>query len=164
MVMVIPSILFRVIEVARVDYPGINSDNPMYADSVIAHAYSTMVELVLFTILASFFKKYFTVSDALKAMKNDENKSHNVEYSAVELMKFKTPRFFGHSSYHLSTDIDSHQFIQISKSRKSHQSLQSGKQYDGDEKDRDRDEVADDSDDNETAQLTISSESCQAES
>eukprot|EP01084_Bolivina_argentea_P201388 344249_1 len=84
-------VLFMVIPSLLVTYIGpvfpvrIAGENDMYSGDVMAKAYATFVQLILFTILAVFFRKYFNTEDAIYAHKNHKYKSHKVRYSKVDV-------------------------------------------------------------------------------
>ena len=64
---------------------AIPGSNQYYDGHLMMENYITMIELVLFVILAYFFRKYFHPNDAVYAHKNEKYKSHNVQYSQVDV-------------------------------------------------------------------------------
>ena len=60
---------------------GVPGSNEYYDGHLMVENYVSMIELILFVILAYFFRKYFHPNDAVYAHKNEKYKSHNVRYS-----------------------------------------------------------------------------------
>lgn len=84
MVVVIPNLVFRFVDPSYYGYmAGVNET---YSDHVIADSWASFAEIILFTILAVFFRKYFTTEDALYVNAHAKQKTHNVRYSKLNVL------------------------------------------------------------------------------
>ena len=84
MVVVIPNLVFRFVDPSYYGYMvGVNET---YSDHVIADSWASFAEIILFTILAVFFRKYFTTEDALYVNAHAKQKTHNVRYSKLNVL------------------------------------------------------------------------------
>ena len=84
MIVVIPNLVFRFVDPSY--YGDIKGVNETYSDHVIADSWASFVEIILFTILAFFFRKYFTTEDALYVHAHAKQKTHDVRYSKLNVL------------------------------------------------------------------------------